>query len=566
MKLALSTDFGGEHHWQRLVEFARSHGVERLVFWGAYSAAHFTPPWLYPAHQALLEPEQRRIAQTVRGRMARAAQLAGAAGLEFWYCYQVLMLPPPEHVRTVCPDLFNEPGEPDMAGEFVYGLLRQQLEELAEIAPGLAGLETWIMECASIRIAHLRHQTLSTGEIIERIVETVHAFCRERGWRLDLDLHTAGGDRATLDGIFAAAARRPDVIVSGDNVVGDFQLRLPFNDHLRRAARSNPVQVHFDLNGEYWGRNFVPTCALAQYAEHLEEARRLGAECVNGRVSTGHDRWSPHDNLLPSRRRFYPALAEVKPGEPLPDNIEVCCTDTLGGMNAEFFCRRACDPAAQPEQAVRELLCDEFGPGAEALVGVFLRLEDVLARLFCVGRNYFVAQSVAQSPYLVPFWGLDFYMTSPAGTPFPTPEVLARRDQANVAAFSGWPTPLDHRTEGPAALIAEKVEALAAAKAMLAEVQQACEGVRPEDRDFLVGRFEDLVLFARAYRWLLEAQVHHFMLRGGVSVEGLPDRERLGAAQEQMRAVASDWVARYAADRYGLSALLNSWLSEMGTP
>ena len=33
-KLSLSTDFGAPAHWGRVVEFARTHSVSRLVYWG----------------------------------------------------------------------------------------------------------------------------------------------------------------------------------------------------------------------------------------------------------------------------------------------------------------------------------------------------------------------------------------------------------------------------------------------------------------------------------------------------------------------------------------------------
>ena len=85
------------------------------------------------------------------------------------------------------------------------------------------------------------------------------------------------------------ARKYQDVIVSADNTIGDYHLHLPFNQHLQRASRTNRVIVNFDLNGEYWGKNFVPTTAINQYEKHIEEARKINAKYINGRIATEND-------------------------------------------------------------------------------------------------------------------------------------------------------------------------------------------------------------------------------------------------------------------------------------
>ena len=200
--------------------------------------------------------------------------------------------------------------------------------------------ELWVMEVAVIRIAWLRQQRVPLEKICECIVETVHERVAAWGRRMTVDLHVMFSDTASLEGLLLATIRHPDIIVSGDNVLDDFQLLLPFNTRLKHAAKTNPVQVHFDLYGEYWGRNFIPTSALSQYAENIEEARRIGAEYVSGNIATIHDRWIPHVNVLPSRRGSYPALAHVKNTEPLPFDLDIICRETLGAFNTEFFYRR----------------------------------------------------------------------------------------------------------------------------------------------------------------------------------------------------------------------------------
>ena len=86
MKLALSTDFGSSRHWARLVDFARHHAVDRLVFWGDYSTAKFTPPFLLPRYPDWLTDDERRQRHVIRRRMAEAAKRTQSGG--------VLVLPP----------------------------------------------------------------------------------------------------------------------------------------------------------------------------------------------------------------------------------------------------------------------------------------------------------------------------------------------------------------------------------------------------------------------------------------------------------------------------------------
>ncbi|MBP7937857.1 MAG: hypothetical protein KA354_24720 [Phycisphaerae bacterium] len=556
LKVALSTDFGNENHWRRLIEFAKTHVVERLVYWSYGEICGFPTPWTYPRRpENFLDRGERRQASEVRASLQRSARMTTAAGMEFWYVYQVLMLPNLDRLRPVAPKLFNAHGEPDMDGDAMYALLTEQLDELRAAAPELDGIEVWIMECANVQIFRLAHQRRTTAEIIDRVVETIHDRCRKYGWKMTLDLHTAAGNTQTLEAILDAARKRPDIIVSGDNVIGDFSLVLPFNQRLHEAAKTNPIAVHFDLNGEYWGRNYVPTSALGQYERDLEEARRLGVESVNGRVSTAHDVWSPHGNLLPRYRKEYPPFVN--------QSLQVSSTDTLGRLNAHFFCRRARHPNVTREQAASEFLVEQFGTSAASLVPVFLRIEEVDRGLFFMDGNYFAAQSVVRAPWHYPLWGWDEHLTSPEGTPFPTAEMLSTKK--GMAAFAGWPTPVGHRTGGPKAILAEKAAAQRTAEQLLEQIQAAGASLDLLDREFLVRQFEDLVLFARIYRLAAEVDVHATLLRRHLAMDGLPDRQTLDRAMEELRGVRDEWSTRYPADPFGLIKLIDNGLARGGT-
>ncbi len=561
MKLSLSTDYGSPAHWERAVDFASRHGVSRMVFWwdGNNEYSIYLGPYLFPKRPELVPEAVRPHVERLRNRLRHAAELTRRAGMEFWYCYQVLSVPDPGHAREVCPELFNEAGEPDMAGDLIYELLRDQIDEVCRLAPELVGLELWAMECAPIVISDLRHQAVPLEEVCSRILNTVHTCAVAKGLRLTQDLHTCGGDTRTLHAFRLAASRRRDVIVSGDNVIGDYHLHLPFNAHIAKAAESNPVQVNFDLNGEYWGRNFVPTGALQQYAAHVEKARELNAVYVSGRISTAHDTWSPHGNVLPSRRHFYPGLGGVTGATPLRD-LEVACTDTLGAFNAEFFCRRALDPSVRPEDVVEEFLRREFGEKPAPLVPVFMELQNTLAKIFYTDRNYQAFQSVPASPGFVNFHAFAEHLTCPAGTPFPNAEAQANPGANGwKAAFSGWPVPLEHVCSGARAMIREKQEAVNEAEAMLEQVTEVAEQLRPEDGAFLSGQFEDLVFFARAFRVLCEAQIHHYHLATGKSQDGIPDRARLRELLRQNRANMEEWQTRYPGGRYTVGERLREW-------
>lgn len=559
LKVALSTDFGNENHWRRLIDFAKTHAVERLVYWSYGETCGFPAPWSYPRRPAeFLDAGERDTALRVQASLQRSARMTAAAGMEFWYVYQVLMMPDLKRLRPVAPQLFNREGEPDMAGDAVYALLAEQLDELHALAPELKGIEVWIMECANVQIFRLAHQPLSTADIIERVVATIHDACRRHGWKMTLDVHTAAGNTQTLQAILAAARNRPDIIVSGDNVIGDFSLVLPFNEHLRAAAKTNPVCVHFDLNGEYWGRNYVPTSALGQYERDLEAARQLGVESVNGRVSTAHDWWSPHGNILPRYQQEYPPFAN--------QCLQVSCTDTLGRLNAHFFCRRARDPGVSRDQAAREFLVEQFGESAASLVPVFLKVEEVNRGIFFMDGNYFAAQTVVRAPWHYPLWGWEEHMTAPPGTPFPTEQMKARLGKGRgLAAFAGWPVALDHRTAGPRAILAEKAVAQRTAEQLLEQVQTVAPSLRLPDREFLLRQFEDLVLFARVYRLAAEVDVNATLLKCKAAIDGLPDRDALERATEELRRVRAEWKARYPADPFGLLKLIDDGLTRTKT-
>ena len=127
-----------------------------------------------------------------------------------------------------------------------------------------------------------------------------------RGWQSDVD-----ESRRRLKSAAASTAS------AGMEFWSVFQVfQVPVVSALGAVA-SKPTPVHFDVNDEHCGRSFVPSSALSQPCAHIEEARRMGALYIDERVSTAHDKWSPHAYVLPSRQ-FYPGSDKMSYAKPLP--------------------------------------------------------------------------------------------------------------------------------------------------------------------------------------------------------------------------------------------------------
>ena len=383
MKLSLSSDYGTPEHWSRIVEFACEHQVDRLVYWGDSCTGRnkfsgFTPPFLYPEYpelnQQIKEPFKEAVFR-IRDYFQKAYEMTVKNNMEFWYVFQVLQFPdigfkPGSHLvnvdleplRKIYPDLVSPDNEVDMSGRFVYEFIRKQIDELFELAPALSGIELWIMERATIKIARLKNQRISTGEIIANIVDTIHRHLTPRDCKLDIDLHTSGGETRTLHSLMDAARKHDDIFISADNTIGDYHLHLPFNKHLKEAAKNNPVIVNFDLNGEYWGKNFVPTSAINQYEAHIEEARKINAAYINGRVATENDMRNPHANIMPARKKYYPGLSDISNDKALPLDLRVPCIDTLNAFNAVYFCLKCKNRDTDKRKVIKEFMHNELGP------------------------------------------------------------------------------------------------------------------------------------------------------------------------------------------------------------
>ncbi|MDD5677642.1 MAG: hypothetical protein PHW60_06565 [Kiritimatiellae bacterium] len=559
MKLGLQSDFGSPRHWQRLVEFAQAHSVDRLVFLCGASNG-FIEPYLFPHYPGLLTEAERQHRQVIRRYLEQAARMVERSGIEFWYWFNVLQLPKAaDRWRALAPGLFNTEGEPDMESPMVYQVLNEQIDEILEIAPRLTGLAVWICEISTIVISSLKSQSLSMEEIAAKIVDALHAKCVRHGLQLSFNLHSDA--YVFSEALLAAARKYPDIIVADDSTAGDHHLNLPFNPRVRRAAVTNPVQVGFDLNGEYWGRNFYPTAALGHYEQFLNEARALGASWVEGRIATEHDSWSPYPNVLPSRRPLYPALAGWRAEDPIPKDMELCCFDTLGGFNAEFFCRYVKDPSVNPKAEVCAFLKAEFETDLPELADVLMEVEAVNARMFFAGHGYFGIQSCLPGRFEAMRWSQvmldDVRFVTPAGELLRFP-IGGRSLFSSIPFFAGVDFPTA-RCPGPHALIAEKQEALNDARDLRARAGRATACLAPDSRQFIMRHFEDWVWYAQGAALLLEAMVHYYHLCAEKQNRDIPNPERLAQVLREMLETAEAWKRRQPHDEWCNAKALRYW-------
>lgn len=564
MKIGLSSDFGTPEHWRRLVDFAKAHGVSQLVHWSVGIGCYAGRPFLFPKYPGLLGEEERQAVLIIREKVRQAAAMCREAGVGFWFSFHAIMMPKTAaQWGAAGKGLFNAEGEPDMGNPRIYEIIKDQVDELMELAPNLAGLELWIEEGSEIVVTDFSHQSVPMPEYLDRIVGAVHEKCVQHKLELSVDLHTGGGHRLAVDSLLVAARKRPDILVSADNTIGDFHLCSPFNVHLYRASVTNPLLVHFDVHAEYWGRNFYPSVNLSQLAQHIEEARSLGAVYVNARIATVHDSWSPHANVLPGRRKLYPQLARVQDGEPIPKDLELCCFDTLGGFNAEFFCRRAVDPTASPRETVCEFLRGEFGTDLPELADVFMDVEGVAARVYYAGQGLSTAQSILPDMGLV--WGWFAHgevLTAKAGAAFAYPFAQGMPSYRLVPYHAGTMGP-SYRAIGPVALIEEKRQAQADAEDLVVRARAAVAKLGSDAQRFILQKFEDFAFFARAAYVVLEAEVHYFYMCTNKTNPGFPDARRVNELIPVLADLADRWDKRQPHDEYHMSRRLRAWHKEI---
>jgi hypothetical protein len=255
-------------------------------------------------------------------------------------------------------------------------------------------------------------------------------------------------------------------------------------------------------------------------------------------------------------------LAGLSADRPLPPDLELTSTDTLGAVNAEFFARRAKDSTVVPEDVVRSFLRREFGEEAASLTPVFLRLQSVLGKIFYTDKNYYGLASLLPRRVDLDLFAVSVQLTLPPGTQFPTPEAFEASGRSGYPIlFTGWPAPLNHQSAGAEAMLREKEDAVAEAEEMLELVRQQTRAIRRVDREFLVRQFEDLLLFARASRWLLEAHAHHYLTQAGERRGALPDVTRFEDAIGEIVRVAEEWQGRYPGGRYFIAETLRAWVS-----
>lgn len=304
-----------------------------------------------------------------------------------------------------------------------------------------------------------------------------------------------------------------------------------------------------------------------EVANQLIKALHLGEtpESLKKRAKDKLDMRNPHANVLPSKKQYYPKLANVSNDKPLDMYLRIPSLDTLGAFNAIYFCLKTKNKNIKKEKVIGDFLKKEFqleenSEAEKQLVKIFLNLENTLKKIFLIDKNLYHGQSLLCQPVFVPVYAINAHMTSPEGTLFPTKEALdITNNSVHPVAFKGWPVPEGHICCGPEKIIAEKEQAVFETEAMLKEVLEITAGFETEKRDYLRNLFQDLYFFSRAFSCLTQAHVHYFLLQKGTRINNYPNRDALKALLESMALLAKEWSEKYPGSRYSISETLTEW-------
>ena len=549
----LESNYGTPAHWARLVDNARRIGATRLVWvWTHPTRGNLQLPplykWLPEFHAARNWQAEGVLA--CRQDLAVAAEMTHAAGIEFYLWYAVLHfnLSQRERLPQELPDLFAGQPVPDAGSPFFSHFIKEQLREVYRDFPLVDGVVLWMCENSDFDPLKLT-KGLSSPEtssatslclVLNRAVDAIHGVCREEGRGMVADIHSAGGNMAVTRAMIASYARYPELVVQTDATWGDYSLTCPTSILIPEIARHNPVQINFDCYGEYFGRNFVPTIYLNWIKTHWDNARAMAGDKltgIDGRVSTAHDNWSPHYEILPRFRHLFPDAPAgsyrqklTRNGEPV--YLQLSSFETLSTVHPSALQCLHETGDVEPLTVIRDMCGREFGNAvAGELAALLAEIERILVDIYYTNKLYFGTQSVMPGPGRSR-WVAEahcFYdLFQEPGSDFPNPKTLADNTTWFRCSYDGpWPAPQPLKTISFNAMSSALAGAVDRSAGLLERFAEIAPRLGRADAAFLDRQFRLLLLTAWARHWLFRCIYHHWRLEQTPTDE--PSRRVLAA-------------------------------------
>ena len=369
--------------------------------------------------------------------------------------------------------------------------VRRKYRDLFRALPAVDGVVLTLSETAFKVFDDGQVSTsMSKPERVTRIVETVHAACRETDPPRALIVRDWGnlgaGSWDDLESIRQGIAAAPDdVVVMTKITAGNWYLMV--RSPLIGAYPGRLQIAEFDLCGEHHGQQNVPWCAVEYLHGEFRLALSRGIGGVAGRV----DRMGSH--------------ALGKPGE----------------INLAAFARWWRDPAVSPDRVWSDWAEARYGRDAAPwVIAALQRTHDIVLGTYYVKKCYFLQDHscVAELDYV------ERHLRDKRASRWdPAFEWIEKRL-------------LDPNATVLAMAVEEKDEAIRLAEQALGNIERAGEHLAAGDREDLRGHLERLHHVARIFRAVCRA---YFAWRIGADAAGIRD------ALAELDRITAETVERY---------------------
>lgn len=416
-----------------------------------------------------------------------------------------------EAVRVAHPQLFDERGRFRLeAGEYLFRL-EQMLNEVRQKYPALAGFEIWVAEGAGATVhPYTLEDMRSAPTWFPPWLGLLEAYGLRHGLNMTVFVHQYEHDRASRRTLHELVRRHSHLDVMEDLTWPEEHVYLPYfgylgTDYVTEMAIANPLHVNFLLDTEYMGQGYLPSVLPHWIAGGLNQARKVGAAWVNGRIGW----WDNYGTL-----------------------------DNWNLLNVDVFCQVAHDPSLPPEDALNRAVCWRFGkPVAAELTPLLMES----ARLIYLGhtlggigftdhsgfppwahlhRNYF------RSPLTMK--AVDDLFQRP-GTP------LHGNGGIELNAAGEWREQLRIVTRSPKSYLYDQDLASQGVGDLNAKIRDLSGWFTPSDATFVMTSYRIWYWQVQAFRLFVEAAIAHARWVQGDG-QGIADLAKTAVAMNDLSA------------------------------